>query len=388
MKTAADYLISRRHPVDGGWGLNIEKGFQSSSIVNTAESLFVINRARCVVSDLDKTVLYLKDSIREHPSTRGDNLRYLTFGLLGLLEAGLKPTDPLIIGLAKQIEGRVVGDLGWSELGSDIDTRIWPTFQSLWMLTRVFGRDYVRTKYYSCLTKLLTAGRDVHQWGFSESESPSLAATSYVLILLSELYPGSPDVLQTRESVLNLLSRNLTNNQPVEVEAVAGTDWHHYSYSWALKAIHSVDAPLDQATFSITLRTLAYVKSLFREGHGYSEPGKPVCNVRSNFNCVLAVDAVIESFDPSNYSYLEQVLHEATWCRIYARRRSGPSASSSRAAVACSSCAPTRSIGSMPRATTSGCTSRASRTCSERRCRRWRTVSIRRASSAFIAHTS
>lgn len=313
MKTAADYLISRRHPVDGGWGLNIEKGFQASSIVNTAESLFVINRARCAVGDLDKSVQYLKDGIRGHPSSRGDNLRYLTFGLWGLLEAGLKPTDPFIIGLAKQIEGRVIGDLGWSELGSDDDARIWPTFQSLWMLTRVFGRDYVTTKYYSCLKNLLNAGRsNLHRWGFSESESPSLAATSYVLILLSELYPGSPEILQTREGVLNMLSLSLTNNQPVEVEAVAGTDWHHYSYSWALKAIHSADAPLDQPTFSITLRTLTYVKSLFRDGRGYSEPGKPVCNVRSNFNCVLAVDAVIESFDPSNYSYLEQLLHEAT----------------------------------------------------------------------------
>lgn len=313
MKIAAEYLISRRNPDDGGWGLNIEKGFQGSSIVNTTESLFVINRAELRINDLENTVRYLKDSIREHPIRRGDNLRYLTFGLWGLLEAGLAPNDPLVIEVAKQIESRFVSNQGWSELKDDEDIRIWPTFQSLWMLTRVFGREYVTNRYYTCLANLLNTGRrNQHRWGFSEKESASLAATSYVLILLAALYPGTPDILQTRQSVLEMFSRALTSNLAIEVEAVAGTDWHHYSYSWGLKAIHCVGAPLDQNAYSITLRALAYVNTLFLEGRGFSEPGKPVCNVRSNFNCVLAIDAVIRGFDPSDYFYLEQVLHEAT----------------------------------------------------------------------------
>lgn len=255
----------------------------------------------------------MKDSIREHPATRGDNLRYLTFGLWGLLEAGLQLTDPFVVDVAKQIEGRAVDGLGWAELQNDDDIRIWPTFLSLWMLNRVFGREYVTNKYYTCLANLLITGRrNLHRWGFCEKEDGSLAATSYVLILLSALYPGTPDVLQTRQSVLDMLSQAMTSNRPIEVEAVAGTDWHHYSYAWGLKAVHSVKAPLDQTTYLTTLRVLAYINKLFSDDRGFCEPGKPVSNVRSNFNCVLAIDSVIQSFDPSDYFHLEQMVHEAT----------------------------------------------------------------------------
>src|SRR6267142_5636014 len=147
MRIAAEYLISRRNPADGGWGLNIEKSFQGSSIVNTAESLFVINRAGCWISNPEKTTEYLRVSIREHPNSRGDYLRYLTFGLWGLLEAGLPVSDPSVVDVARQIESRIVGHSGWGELQNDADVRIWPTFQSLWMLGRVFGREYVTNKY-------------------------------------------------------------------------------------------------------------------------------------------------------------------------------------------------------------------------------------------------
>lgn len=311
IRASADFLLSRRSPVDGGWGLNIEKGFQASSIVNTAESLFVINSAGYNIDDLEKTRQFLKNGIAEHTISRGDNLRYLTFGVWGLLMSGLRPSDAFVRSVAEKIERRLIGNLGWSESLDDQEVHVWPTFQSLWVLNQIYGGDYITTKYSKCLANLLLVGRRrSYKWGFTATKDVSLAATAYVLVLLANLYPGTSDAVQTRISVLEMLAKALADNRPLEIESMAGTDWHHYSYCWALKAIHSMRLPLDDSTFLLTLQVLNYIDSLFCEGRGYCKPGTPVCNVPSNYNHVLALDAVIENFDPSQYFSFQQMIYK------------------------------------------------------------------------------
>jgi hypothetical protein len=310
IRAAASFLISRRNPIDGGWGLNIEKGFQASSIVNTTESLFVINKAGYELDDLEKTIDFLKNSLTDHPISRGDNLRYLTFGLWGLLIAGLDSSDALVSSVAEKIEKRIIDDQGWTESIEDQEVRIWPTFQSFWVLTKTHGRDYVTAKYYKCLAKLISSGRsNSYRWGFTGTKDTSLAATAYVLILLTTLYPDTSDTLQTHVSVIEMLSTALEKNRFLEIEPVAGTDWHHYSYCWALKAIHMSGLPLDERSYLVSLKVLSHIDKLFCDGRGYCEPEKLICNVRSNFNNVLALDAVIENFDPSQYFAFEQMIY-------------------------------------------------------------------------------
>jgi hypothetical protein len=308
---SADFLLSRRNPSDGGWGMNIEKGFQASSIVNTTESLFVISRAGYQIDDIEKTIQFLKNGITEHTVSRGDNLRYLTFGLWGLLISGLDPSDPFVKAVAESIEKRIIGNWGWSESADDQEIHVWPTFQSLRVLNEVYGCDYITTKYSKCLAHLLSVGRRrSYKWGFTATNDLSLAATAYVLILLATFYPGTSDALQTRISVLEMLSKALANNHPLEVESMAGTDWHHYSYCWALKAIHSTKVSLDENAFLLTLQVLKYIDNLFCDGRGYCKPGTPICTVPSNYNHVLALDAVIESFDPSQYFSFQQMIYK------------------------------------------------------------------------------
>lgn len=312
IEASADYLISRRDPDNYGWGLNIVSGHQASSIVNTTEALFVINKASRKINNLDKTIEFLKHAIKKHPKERGNNLRYLTFGVWGLLEAGLEHSDPFILEIVKEIEDRIIEGIGWSNNYDDRNIRLWPTFQSLWIISKIFGAERITTKYQKCLTHLLTLGRtNSYRWGSAAGEKESLASTSYALILLAISYPESPDTIETHKSVVNMLTDAMDKNKPLEVEPIAGTDWHHYAYCWALKSLYSSPCSLfDIDTIKITAKVLEYIATLFREGCGYVEPGKQICNVRSIFNNVLAIEAVNQNFDPLNYIHLERLLKQ------------------------------------------------------------------------------
>jgi hypothetical protein len=306
--TSADFLLSRRNPNDGGWGLNIEKGYQASSIVNTAEALYVINRAGKKVPDISSTLGFLVDAIDRHHlhSQRGDNLRFLTYGLLGLLEANLAPDDDVVRKTANTIESRYIADIGWGEQPGD-DVRIWPTFQSLWLLIRVFGVEYVERRYRKALERLVeTARSNNYRLGFVGINGQDLAPTAYLLLLCEMIYPKTPHVGALHKEVLYMLNAATMRCEMLEVEPIHGTDWHHYSYCWALKALHAGHERVSETVHNATLSTLRYINTLFREGCGFKEPGKNICNVRSIFNNVLAIDAVVQSFDPGDYFMVEQ----------------------------------------------------------------------------------
>jgi hypothetical protein len=297
---AATYVAARRNPSDGGWGLNIESEHQASSIVNTAEAIFTIRRGRVSLEQPEKTVNFLKKAISEHPGTRGDRLRYLTFGVMGLLEAGLPTTDQVVATTVQRIEERIANTkLGWSDGKSETQVRIWPTFLSLASIKSVLGLDRLRT-YTACISHLIDTGkRNGYRWGFGDEPGESLAATSYVSIILSCLYPGAPETRYAYKSVQALLEGALDAHRPMEIESIPGTDWHHYSYCWALKALATNPALFERPTYHLISRVLQFISSLFVRDKGYQEPGKNICNVRSIYNNVVAVSAVIEGFDPS-----------------------------------------------------------------------------------------
>lgn len=285
IRESAQYLIERRNPKDGGWGLNIESGYQASSIVNTTEALYVIKASGELDDKIDQTINFMRRAITEHPKERGDNLRYLTFGVLGMLFAGLDKNDTIIQHTLNEIEGRFITKNGWKETKSDENVRLWPTFQCLWVLTKVYGADYVKTKYHDCLSKILRIGKENgNKWGFVFRDEPSLAATSYVLILLSEIYQNTPDTHAVHATVTKLLEEKISSHKPLEVEAISGTDWHHYAYCWGLK---SIQYEKDYDSYTTTTQTLNYIAEKYIRGKGYPEPGKKICNVRSIFNNVL-----------------------------------------------------------------------------------------------------
>jgi hypothetical protein len=312
IKTSSDYLISKRSPHDGGWALNIEKVFQVSSIVNTAEALSIIHMANLTLNDTSQTVEFLKDAIQDHPKTRGNNLRYYIYGLLGLLYAGIDRTDSFMIETARTVEQRIINGLGWAEHQADEDVRTWQTSLGLWVLTEIFGKEYVLANYQKCINHIRKLGKESdYTWGWelTSGAQPSLAGTSCMLNILSMLFPDEPGLMHAQNNVIEMLNRALDKEQYLEVEAISGTDWNHYSYCWALRAIHLCPVSLDQKGYWVTLKALKYIDSLF-DGRGFREPTGTICNTRSVFNNVMGINSVITGFDPALYFILEDIANE------------------------------------------------------------------------------
>jgi hypothetical protein len=302
LSAAAAYLESRCNPTDGGWGLNIERDFQESSIVNTAEAVFVINRGSLQQRDHTKARKFLEQAVCEHPEKRGRRMRYYTFGVFGLLECGASPSSDGIATCIAAIVKRFDRDqLGCTESDSETQFRLWPTFQALSALASVRGVDSVRNDYTRCIEHLIDLGKQTNfRWGFGEGDAQSLGATAYASILLSMLYPTAPEAAAAYSNVQDLLGSTLQQGTlALEVESLPGTDWHHYSYCWAVKALLSNVSLMGHETLRLVSRVLAMIALGFIPGKGYAEPGKGICNVRSIYNNVAAVSAVIAAFDPS-----------------------------------------------------------------------------------------
>lgn len=298
---ASSYLSSRQNPKDGGWGLNIERPYQSSSIVNTAEALYTLRRAPSMIANISSAIDYLRAAVHEHPAKRGDNVRYYTFGAMGLVEAGCPSMDPDLQFCVAAIHERYAADQrGWPETPGEANTRLWSTFTCLSVLASALGKDAVRTQYEPAMAQLINLGKaSDFRWSFSpEDKTVSLAATAYASILLSMLYPGAPETTRAYDSVQCLLDVFLTTGQMIEVESIPGTDWHHYSLCWALKALADSPALFERKTYRLLSSILQHLASSFIPEKGFLEPGKQLCNVRSIYNNVVALHAVVERFDP------------------------------------------------------------------------------------------
>ena len=309
IRSCGDYFISKRSPHDGGWALNIEKVFQVSSIVNTAEALFTIRAANLALNDASQTIEFLKDAIQEHPKTRGNNLRYYVYGLLGLLYAGVDRTDSFVIETARIVEQRIIDGIGWAEHRADEDIRTWQTFLGLWVLNEIFGKTYVVANYQKCTNNIRKLGQENNYtwgWELAMAARPSLAGTSFMLNILSLLFPDEPGLNRVQNNVIEMLDNALDKEKYLEVEAISGTDWNHYSYCWALRAIHLCPVSLNEKGAGVTLKALKYINSLF-DGRGFREPTGAICNTRSVFNNVMGIDSIIAGFDPGLYFLLEDI---------------------------------------------------------------------------------
>ncbi|WP_242895348.1 hypothetical protein [Actinomadura litoris] len=127
---------------DGGWGLTLSS---VSSIVNTAEVLAVLRAAGVGGAPVRDALGYLAGAVAEHPRPRqkggrGENTRFVCFGLTGLLYYPEFFTQPEVAGAASWcvgwLEGHQVGQ-GWPEVAGIDDISLHQTALAVLALARL-----------------------------------------------------------------------------------------------------------------------------------------------------------------------------------------------------------------------------------------------------------
>lgn len=312
---SAEYLIKKIND-DYGWGLNIEKGIQASSIVNTAEAIFVIMHSNIKFQYIKKTRKYLLKALKSHPKERGYRTRYFSFGLFGLYELGYEDTS-IIDNYVAELENLVVGDFGWPEETSEKKINLFETLMATMAITQYRGSEYLSNKFPKWKQTILGLRNQEGLWGFYDKDNTSVAAVSYVNLIYSIMDPKNTLINEMRESLCAKIKELLYNNKLLEIQPIHGTDWHHYTYAWGIKSLLYSKPTIDDQIEELLIFSLNEISNLFKRNYGFTEPYKNLCNVRSIFNNVIALCAIKDYFDLSHYLYLSKGRYEIDPKKIF-----------------------------------------------------------------------
>ena len=301
----AEYLLSKINKNDYGWGLNIGIGVQASSIVNTAEAIFVIMHSNIKFPYIRETQEFLLKALNNHPKERGCRTRYFSFGLFGLHELGFEDTN-IIERYMTQLESLVVDDFGWPEETNGKRVNLFETLMATIVITQYQGSRYLIEKFPKWEKRMKQLRNRDGLWGFYGGDDTSIAAVSYATLIYSILDPRNTLINELRELLFAEIKELVFNNRLLEIQSIHGTDWHHYTYAWGIKSLLYSKPPIDAQIEELISITLKEITNLFKRNQGFIEPYKNISNVRSIFNNVLALCAIKDYFDLSHYLYLSK----------------------------------------------------------------------------------
>jgi hypothetical protein len=294
LKLSASWLLSVRN-ADGGWGLNPK---QASSIVNTAEALYVLDKAQKLPTDLNKSIKFLRESIDSHPITRGSFLRYYAFTIIGLRSANVSLGDKTIQVCAQTIREKKIPSKGWNNSPDNPSPTTFPTFLALWALQMIEQQPSQET--HEGLRWLLSIQKKDGGWGYNDNphENSNAASTAYALIILKKFYNHSPELEKGKSWLLSHAKEWL--GKPIIGEPVGGTDWHHCNPAWSLYALLEYGEPVSS---SVIMQIIQLFQTLFDSQIGsWRETQELVVNIRSTFWAVLALEQANNLLDIDDFA--------------------------------------------------------------------------------------
>ncbi len=286
LQKSVDWLLSVQNQ-DGGWGIVPN---QQSSIVNTAEALYVLKRGKKECLNEYKTGLaFIENQTFLHVKSHGPRVRYVAFALMAFCD-----NYHNITGFGQQCIDWLIAakndDNGWGNSANDNTSDLFNTFLAIWSLQKTRTDINLNTSYQWLLSKFNNNG-----WRFSENEPVSPVATAYATYCLA-----SSVEYASHESVLSAKSFLLQTRhwEPCE-EVTGGTLWKHCPYTWVIPALVTLGEDPYCTTIAEGIRV---INKLYDNDDGWGEGvGQSRKTIRAQFWAVFALYSLKEAFDPSKH---------------------------------------------------------------------------------------
>src|SRR5215216_3458746 len=175
LEEAARWLVSIQRP-DHGWGLTAG---QASSIVNTAEALYVLRCSRRFEAAQERAVDFINSNLFKHLETLGPRIRYVAFALfaMSVIDESRRSRD--LIGRAKSwLLDAKNEDGAWGTEAGDNASTLFSTFLALWSLQRVHCDERDLLSGY----QWFLAHSSDRGWALGPDMPASAVATAYAVI--------------------------------------------------------------------------------------------------------------------------------------------------------------------------------------------------------------
>ncbi|MDP3013324.1 MAG: terpene cyclase/mutase family protein, partial [Candidatus Subteraquimicrobiales bacterium] len=283
---AAKWLVSIRNK-DKGWGLS--EG-QASSIVNTAEAIYVLTKASptdyhlAITEGLDFIQSKTIDSANKMPRTR-----YVFFALLACLEHLEKVNSNFIQDCKQWLLKARNNDGAWGHTANDENSKLYPTVMALLMLDLFCSEDELATAYNWIKSKSI----DGNGWRFSGDVHYSPIATALAVIALRKVTDSDDHIfVWPKEQLLTV------STWDVETEDMPGTPWVHCSYMWIFPSLTQLGVEPYSKTIAQGVRELNKLNC----DNGWKEPNRHL-TVRGQFWATFALHNLKQAYDPAIHTY-------------------------------------------------------------------------------------
>jgi len=287
LRECADWLQAIQNQ-DGGFGL--VKG-QQSTLVNTAEAVFILRRAGRV-EVCRRAYSYILDNWKVHIREFGPRTRYVAYTLFALSDSGdssFYSTTQECIDWLHENQNPATG--AWSPEKNSTEDCLLSTFQAVWALRHAGEKNsiYIERAQQWILSLSSSTG-----WSLEAGAVPSSVATAYAVLMLV----GNSRAKESLGRAHSFLLQQCTW-PTYEESVVAGTTWRHCTHTWVIPALIA----LGEAPYAPTIANLIRsINSLRLDSGGWKESAEqPHQTVRGQFWSVYALSELQDAFEPDVY---------------------------------------------------------------------------------------
>jgi len=295
---AAEWLKTTRRTGDGSWGKS--RG-EASSIVSTAEALYVLSLAGADKSVLAVSEKFIREAVQTHPATRGAMTRYQIYGIYALLLLGAASNDPDVVGCATWLKEKAIRipntagspQFAWSYCYDSEDAKPSPnlfhTVIAVDALSRVCARedDYVQ----GGLAWIAKQQRLDNGWGAELNADSTPSHTALAVDLLCRLTPEDNAVrIGNGRQYLNAVQ-----DWTQEKETIGGV-WEHCPH--ALVPIALMESGTQATDPCVTQHLLYFSHHVSKEGGWFEDGAAAVRTVRVSYWAAWLLRTYLDRLNP------------------------------------------------------------------------------------------